>query len=111
MDLKYPDSHCNLSLSGSHYFVEVDGLGIWQCKYCLAAKWLPSYDEVVSFGFAVRRSGIGNAYNRFLSRRPAVVKKLKKFDGKVVKRKPGAKVICFVAIGQEASKERYRGDS
>lgn len=98
MDLKYPNSHCSLNPSGSHHFVRVSDLyGIWQCKYCLVAKWLPFYDEAMSFGFSVRRWGVNKAYEVFLSRRPYIVKELRKIDGRAVK-KSGPKVICSVTM-------------
>jgi len=85
--MKYPNSHCSLSPSSSHFFVVIDRCsGIWQCKYCLVAKWLPTtWEEATSFSYAVEKLGVEKAYKRFLSRKPNIVKKLVKI-GKEAKK-------------------------
>lgn len=45
--------------------------GVWQCKYCLTAKWLPrDYEDAIQFGQDINRLGIQGAYTKWLQHRP-----------------------------------------
>lgn len=80
MEIKYPEQHCDCSPNGAHFFERIE-IGIWRCKYCLVAKWLPDdYKDAADFAFKIRKYGVQKSYNKLLRKRPEVKERLQELN-------------------------------
>ena len=69
--VEYPSREC--TDGNAHYWIELSKLGIWRCKYCWAAKWLPRYfTESIKFTNNIHRWGLSKAYKVQLDKMPEV---------------------------------------
>ncbi len=76
--VEFPNAECISKLS--HHYILV-AREVWWCKNCWKSKWLPEYSETAAtFSMDIARSGIDEAYAKWLQDRPETAKMLRRLE-------------------------------